>query len=65
MKCIHCGKSPNTHGVTLIRQNEKGVPGIWACESCNTIPVPDDLALPIAIIQRIQQTSKDNNGQNN
>jgi hypothetical protein len=34
-KCEVCERS-FTDGITLIRQNEKGVPGIWRCEAHNT-----------------------------
>lgn len=52
MKCMHCGKSPSEHGVTLFRQNAKGVTGIWACESCNRLPIDDALAQDVAELQR-------------
>jgi len=29
MKCRECGRSD----IPLFRQNEKGVPGVWACEA--------------------------------
>ncbi len=51
MKCVHCGKSPMTHNIVLIRQNEKGVPGIFACESCNTLPVDNLVEEFTSIIQ--------------
>lgn len=50
MKCETCGKGPQ-HGITLLRQNQKGEIGIWRCEACNRKPVPDDLARVIAEIQ--------------
>jgi hypothetical protein len=31
MNCNVCGKGP-ADGVSVFRVNEKGVPGIWACE---------------------------------
>ncbi len=34
MNCHVCGKS--SHETALFQQNEKGVPGIWACEAHNT-----------------------------
>jgi len=34
MKCKDCGKGM-ADGVTLIRQNEKGVAPIWCCKECN------------------------------
>jgi len=52
MKCFNCGKSPSEHGVTLFRQNEKGVTGIWACEACNRLPVDPALAQDVAELQR-------------
>ena len=52
MKCVTCGKSPHSHGITLIRQNPKGEEGIWSCESCNRIPVEQDLADVLANIQK-------------
>lgn len=51
MKCMHCGKSPGEHGITLLRQNPKGEIGIWACEACNTKPVDQGLADEVAAIQ--------------
>ena len=54
MKCQHCGKSPSDGFTTLIRQNAKGEIGIWACESCNRLPVPNDVAHVIADIQKDQ-----------
>lgn len=52
MKCMHCGKSPAQHGITLLRQNAKGETGIWACEACNRLPIDDELAQDIAELQR-------------
>lgn len=49
MKCEVCGKAP-WDGVTLLRQNAKGQPGIWRCES-HSKPAPPDLAQAIAEIQ--------------
>lgn len=51
MKCIHCEKSPAQHGVTLLRQNVKGVICIWACEACNRLPIDNALAQDIAELQ--------------
>jgi len=51
MKCAHFGKSPAIHGITLLRQNPTGQAGVWACESCNRKPIPDDLAQSVAEIQ--------------
>ena len=32
MRCEICNKGPAIDGVTVYRQNEKGVKGIWACK---------------------------------
>lgn len=51
MKCEVCGRSPGTDSsITLFRQNEKGVPGIWRCEE-HSKPVEQDLAQAVAEIQ--------------
>lgn len=42
MKCLHCGRSPNEHGVTLFRLNPKGEKGVWTCESCTPWPPVDN-----------------------
>ena len=52
MKCIHCGKNPREHGVVLVRQNEKRVDGVWACESCSEKPLDEDIALVVAQFQK-------------
>lgn len=41
MRCEICGKGPE-QGVTLIRQNEKGVKGVWRCRECNFKPLDPD-----------------------
>jgi hypothetical protein len=38
MRCEICGRGPKD-GVTLHRQNAKGVDGIWRCDDHNTMPV--------------------------
>jgi hypothetical protein len=40
MKCIVCGRGMK-EGVTLIRLNEKGVTGIWACSEHTDKPMGD------------------------
>lgn len=56
MKCVHCGKSPSTQNIVLIRQNPKGEAGIWACELCNKMPRDEELSQITAIIQRALNT---------
>lgn len=54
MKCEKCGYGP-MHGVSLFRQNAKGIPGIWRCERCldpNKLP-PDDVAQTVAELEQI------------
>lgn len=38
MKCEICGRGMR-EGVTLIRQNEKGVIGLWRCRLHNNVPI--------------------------
>lgn len=40
MKCEACGKNPVDDGVVLIRQNEKGVKGVWMCHKCLNLEKP-------------------------
>lgn len=42
MKCEMCGRGI-PEGVTLHRQNEKGVRGIWRCTDCNIKPIPPEV----------------------
>lgn len=51
MECFNCGKSPGQHGVTLLRQNQKGEVGVWACEACNQKPVDPELFEVVGIAQ--------------
>lgn len=41
MQCEICGRGPDPSkgGVTIHRQNKKGVKGIWRCLEHNTLPV--------------------------
>lgn len=39
--CEICGKGPLNGGVSVLRVNKKGVPGIWRCRNCAT---PEQLA---------------------
>lgn len=39
MHCEICKRDPVHHGVSLHRQNEKGVKGVWRCDDCNMKPV--------------------------
>jgi len=55
VKCVHCGKSPHHHGITLLRQNPKGEEGVWACETCNRQEVPEDLAMIVAGLQLLDK----------
>jgi hypothetical protein len=56
MKCIHCGKTPTEHGVTLLRQNPKGEVGVWACTACNKQPV--ESCEIVAIIEADNQKAR-------
>jgi hypothetical protein len=51
MKCHICGLGPPQDPITLYRQNEKGVPGVWACAEHNTREIPPDEAELIAILE--------------
>ena len=51
MKCHVCGLGPPEDPVTLYRQNEKGVKGVWACRTHNTRPIDADEAELIAILE--------------
>lgn len=33
MRCMICGRDPLKNGVALLRVNDKGRPGAWACEA--------------------------------
>ena len=47
--CRTCGAGL-TDGKTLLRQNAKGEPGVWACEE-HSGPAPNDVAQIVAEIQ--------------
>lgn len=53
MQCHICGKGPAPEhgGVTVYRQNEKGVPGIWACEQHRKAPVDPETQDIVDIIE--------------
>lgn len=47
MKCEICGKGP-TDGVSVLRVNAKGIPGIWRCRTdlgASAPPDPEVMAL--------------------
>ena len=48
--CWTCGKSPGHEGVTVIRINPTGMPGIFLCEACHKGPIPYDLREIIAAV---------------
>lgn len=53
MKCFKCGQGAEIAGA-LYRQNEKGVPGIWACIRCASKESTADTALMevMAIVEK-------------
>lgn len=51
MRCYVCGLGPPEDPVTLYRQNEKGVKGIWACAEHNTRSIDPDEAELIRILE--------------
>lgn len=60
MECEICKRNPIDDGVVLHRVNEKGVNGIWRCDTCLTPeqrasrdPVVDD------IVKIIEQDNRD------
>lgn len=52
MKCEVCERGPSD-GVTLHRQNEKGVKGIWRCEDHNTKTVDPEIRLILSALNGI------------
>lgn len=52
MTCEICNRGPEREGITLFRQNEKGVPGIWRCAVHVTADVDPDVAEIVTIIER-------------
>lgn len=52
MECEVCGKSPPKDNVTLIRQNEKGVKGIWRCREHNTKSIDSEEDRLLRILER-------------
>lgn len=54
MKCVKCGCTDKP----LFRQNEKGVPGVWACEPCSTQPIDPEVAELVAIIEADKETKQ-------
>ena len=50
MKCEICGKGV-LDGVTLYRQNELGVKGIWRCTEHNQQPVDKEVQELVDIIE--------------
>jgi len=51
MKCHICGLGPPQDPITLYRQNEKGVIGIWACATHNQRPINADERELIEILE--------------
>lgn len=59
MKCEIC-KRGIKDGVSLHRQNEKGVTGVWRCDDCNTKPVDPEIELIVRAIQQNDTTGNRN-----
>lgn len=57
MKCMVCGMGPQ-QGVTLLRQNEKGVTGIWACQQHSRAKDDPELQRLIAAIEAAERTKQ-------
>ncbi len=55
-KCQVCGLTLAL-GATLLRQNAKGEPGVWACEA-HSKPAPNDVAQVVAEIQQLLRAKK-------
>ena len=51
LKCFKCGKATGA----LFRQNEKGVPGILACDAHNQVEVDEELAKVTAICEALNK----------
>ncbi len=51
MTCEVCGDGPK-QGITLYRQNEKGVPGIWRCIIHTQQPVDPIVGNIVTVIER-------------
>lgn len=58
MKCHVCGLGP-ANGVTVYRQNETGVPGVWACLIHSECQVAPDVAEIVTIIERDNRDRRD------
>lgn len=52
-RCYSCGKGM-VEGVTLIRQNAKGQPAIWACDQHNENQ-DQDLLITVAELERLDR----------
>lgn len=50
MQCEICNRSPQKHGISLHRQNEKGIIGVWRCTACNMKPVDPEVQHIIDIL---------------
>jgi hypothetical protein len=49
IQCFKCGKTSGA----LFRQNQKGVPGVWACDEHNQAGPDPELELITATIEKV------------
>lgn len=56
--CELCGKGPLNGGVSVIRVNPTGIPGIWRCHSCAT---PEQLAARDPVVADIVAIIEEDN----
>jgi hypothetical protein len=54
MECHICGFGP-AQGVSVFRQNETGVAGVWACKK-HAAPgsIPDDVDELVSILEKVE-----------
>ncbi len=58
--CEICGKGPALEhgGVTVHRQNELGVDGIWRCLEHNTLPIDEETQEIIAVVKLLEEVKE-------
>ena len=59
MTCEVCGRGPLPQhgGISVFRQNEKGVKGIWRCAVHVTAPVDPEVAEIVVALERNEPTN--------